>query len=204
MWQEHRLAELSAMVGRYEATRQRDLETIANLRAGPDEPAKGRGDGYVNDNGGNGSDVDSGAIAALEDKVAHLKSMLYLANQRLVEDEGVAAGEVGLQAPSHHNTAASAEADLEPAIQAARAETDKYYHSAVAAFTRAIEAKRQCTVEIDAAAKLATELAEVRRAAAEDASTIRAEAGENHSRIGPKATFCRQKFDISFFLRICY
>eukprot|EP00041_Stephanoeca_diplocostata_P032749 m.1058038 g.1058038 ORF g.1058038 m.1058038 type:complete len:285 (+) comp24205_c0_seq61:1697-2551(+) len=95
--QETRLSELSAMVGQYEAARVADSAIIADLR---EECADLRAqlddmlqhhtratEGNNTDAGGSGGyhDNAAGRIATLEESVGKLKSLLFLANQRLAE-----------------------------------------------------------------------------------------------------------------------
>lgn len=104
--QENRLSELSAVVGQYEAARVADSATIADLqdecadlRAQLDDMVqqhaeRGAGDGSSSAAGEGSSSHDNaaGRIATLEESVGKLKSLLFLANQRLAESGPVAGG----------------------------------------------------------------------------------------------------------------
>lgn len=104
--QETRLSEMSALVGRYEASRLEDSRTIKHLR---DEVfdlteelrhARSRTPSVSDAGSSQGGESN----AALLDKVAKLKSLLYLSNQRVVEQSSstnaVRQGDPGSRGPS--------------------------------------------------------------------------------------------------------
>ena len=119
--QENRLGDLAAVVGRYEASRVADSETITVLRdecaelrrqlktGGPGEP-----DGPVADPSARAGGPD-GREEALEAQVHKLKSMLDMANQQLLESQNRDIGHsvaIEIPAPSW-DTAVGAELDVD-------------------------------------------------------------------------------------------